>query len=597
MKYRLCICIALLLACCRSDTADFNPAEALQQFDRAQHLSLKERFLWLDSLETRILQRGSDDDLANLLRRKGNLYMESGALRQAVDAQQQSFAISAAAGDSFSCFSTSINLGSIYQYFGLYDSAFMRYAAAYRYFSANAKPLSAANAAFNASGAAALLNRNTDAQQYARMALRWKRSVPDSMRSYKADSLAFLLQLLDLSRSAAPDTLDHLLEQTKTWVNREAPGTLRIMGAAKLAGFLAPTGDSRWFQMARSGMDSVTDPGNRRILLNDLAVAAEALNEPALALKYHRDAAAISDTLYNADKLRAVLNATETFRMLSQAERQALKATNSRNNWIIMAAALLLAALATGIFLLHRQYRQRQRIQEQEIILKNQTIDKLIQDQELSQVNAALEGQQAERQRIAQELHDRLGSVLAVAKLHFYQVDEEVRKIQEVNRRQFEQVSLLLDEAVDEVRRISHDLYAGSVVKFGLQTAITQLAQAITGTGKCRVHFLINGLLPDLDDRKAIDIYRCIQELISNSLKHSGATDIHIQLIYNNHILSLSYEDNGVGYQPGTSDQKDGLGMQTIRNRMERCGMNWHIETSPGRGFAFFAELPNMGDV
>src|SRR5690606_3152655 len=131
--------------------------------------------------------------------------------------------------------------------------------------------------------------------------------------------------------------------------------------------------------------------------------------------------------------------------------------------FIVIASSSVVLLLVVVVFDLFLLFRKRKVIAQQEIEIRESKIDELIMKKEVESVNALLKGQNSERRRISQELHDRLGSILFTAKLYHSNIEKKLNEAKHDQEVGLEKLTGLLDEAVLEVRRISHDLYSGSL--------------------------------------------------------------------------------------------------------------------------------------
>jgi signal transduction histidine kinase len=251
------------------------------------------------------------------------------------------------------------------------------------------------------------------------------------------------------------------------------------------------------------------------------------------------------------------------------------------------AVVLLLAGIVFDILLL---YRKRKLIAEQDLELHQKRIDELIRKQELASVNALLKGQNAERRRISQELHDRLGGMLFMAKQYFKQLDNKIRELQKEQEDTYNKFSGLLDEVVDEVRRISHDLYEGSLEKFGYSIALKQLIAAIKESNEVKIDFRFDVGIDKIDLDTQHELYAITQEMLSNTLKHARATEIEIYIDREDEHLICSYRDNGIGFDPEASHE--GIGLENIDDRVKKIGGSLRLETAPGEGTSYLLTLP-----
>lgn len=285
-----------------------------------------------------------------------------------------------------------------------------------------------------------------------------------------------------------------------------------------------------------------------------------------------------------------------------QKKNQLLAKDNLINEIKIKRRNILIISLSGGMillillfFALFRSYRLKQRtlLAEKNNEINEQKISKLLKDQELKSMSAMLEGQDGERKRIAQDLHDRLGSMLSMVKLHFKSVEENIQAIRETNLVMYSKANNLLDEACEEVRKIANDLNSGVLNKFGLIPALKSLQESIKGTGQLNIEVLDFGF----DDNRLeyaieINLYRIIQELISNILKHSKASEVTIQLIKKENRLNIVVEDNGLGFDVNQIKNKKGMGLKNIESRVDSLKGEFNIDSGKGAGTTITIEIP-----
>ena len=176
---------------------------------------------------------------------------------------------------------------------------------------------------------------------------------------------------------------------------------------------------------------------------------------------------------------------------------------------------------------------------------------------------ASVDSQERERQRIASELHDDIGSQLQTLLLYLQQVNENTEKMQLLG-----EGIKLLDETMGEVRNVSHKLLPVTLSTLGLQEALTQLSNVLSNTDAIKVSFICNSS-KRLPKSHEIALYRIIQELCSNTLKHANAFNILIQLNVEIDSFKLKYTDDGKGV---TKDIRPGLGMKNMESRSKMIG-------------------------
>jgi two-component system NarL family sensor kinase len=228
-------------------------------------------------------------------------------------------------------------------------------------------------------------------------------------------------------------------------------------------------------------------------------------------------------------------------------------------------------------------------LQNQE--LEEQKVKSLLDEQELRFNQALLEGQEKERTRIAKDLHDRLGSMLSMVKIHYKTVEDQLEKLKSSNKAQYEKVNTLLDEACEEVRRIANDINSGTLAKFGLVAALEDLTLSLNQSKYIHVELNTHGISKPLNKDVEIEIYRIIQELMHNILKHAFAKEVSIQLLQNKKGLNIIVEDDGIGFEYNSENLK-GMGLKNVISRVEIMDGELQIDSTPNKGTTVMVDIP-----
>lgn len=319
----------------------------------------------------------------------------------------------------------------------------------------------------------------------------------------------------------------------------------------------------------------------------------------SIADLYREEGAYDSALVYYNFTLRYADTLNDQFYMIGANEQIAelnsiLYTQNKKKETWIWGLSGALVGVVALLMLVWRTIQQKRKIADQKLQIKNQEVNELLKDQEIASTQAMLEGQDNERRRIAEELHDTLGSMLATVKLHFGHVEDVIETGSSRGREQYIKAEVLLNEACGEVRRISHDLYSGVLMKFGLKAALEQLQETISDSAGIQVQFITTGLSGRLPYESEMNLYRVVQELVSNTIKYSGAIKITLQIGQQQDELSLMYEDNGKGFD--LSKIKRGMGLDNIENRVKRLNGKLHIDSTPGYGMTVIIEIPTKHD-
>jgi two-component system NarL family sensor kinase len=237
----------------------------------------------------------------------------------------------------------------------------------------------------------------------------------------------------------------------------------------------------------------------------------------------------------------------------------ALEKSNLQRNSLI-GGMILLLMLGIGLLLF---FRQRIRIARQKAALQQQRIQQLEQEKQLAALNALVEGEEKERLRIATDLHDGMGGLLTAVKSHFTQLFNPP-----VKEGLFDKTSSLIDEACAEVRRIAHNMAPRALAISGLTGALEDLCVLLRQQGlDCELEIL--GLEEEKLQEQSVSIYRIIQELSNNVLKHASARHLLIQLFQKNNNLSILVEDDGKGFEYKEASTMNGLGLSSITSRVK----------------------------
>lgn len=296
--------------------------------------------------------------------------------------------------------------------------------------------------------------------------------------------------------------------------------------------------------------------------------------------------AAVADSVFDLEKSRAVeelITKYETeqkdaeIALLSseQAKIQAqIEQRNAENKAQLIAIISLLVGIGGITLWVFYSTRKKRIINEQKELLFQSEIDGLMEKQQLDSIGAMLEGQDRERKRLAAELHDRLGSILSLVKLYFSSLNDDIKEKQPDLYSSYKEGSEFLDDAFLEVRAIIKEMTEGKVSGNGIVKDLEALLAKISKLG-IEIESKIE-LNKKLDSNIEMNVYRVIQEALSNSLKYSKADMIQLTLTDDEH-LNLTVKDNGIGFDSmGYKAQKEtGLesyGVENMELRIWRTG-------------------------
>lgn len=209
---------------------------------------------------------------------------------------------------------------------------------------------------------------------------------------------------------------------------------------------------------------------------------------------------------------------------------------------------------------------------------------------ELSRRNilAEIAAMEKERSRIANDLHDDLGPLLSVIK---FQVDTVKGASLDDNALLME-ASSSLDGLIARMREISSNLTPATLARKGLAASLDKFFADLQGSGKIRVHFT-HDVLPPIAEDRSINIYRMVQEVVNNTLKHAGASEIRLGMEVKENYLRMLCSDNGRGFDYEERLQEGGgLGLRSLKSRTDVMNAKMRVESEPGKGTAYLFEIP-----
>ncbi|MEP6747870.1 MAG: ATP-binding protein [Bacteroidota bacterium] len=287
--------------------------------------------------------------------------------------------------------------------------------------------------------------------------------------------------------------------------------------------------------------------------------------------------------IYEADKKQS-----EIFRLQNDklAEAAAIKHKSVLNGVFV---ATIIVMLFFG-YLAYKNFKDGQKIAYQKQEIQQQKINELEKDRQLLTVDAILRGQEEERSRIAKDLHDGLGGMLSGAKLSLVNMKEGLHLPAEESAI-FEHSVFLLDKTICELRKVAHNLMPEILVRFGLDEALKEYCNSIQASAGISVVYQQFGKQRKLSRQAEINIYRIVQELVNNALKHACAKQILVQVTRHHGKTSVTVEDDGKGFDVKMTWKKKGAGFSNIKYRVDYFKGSLDIVSGSGNGTSVNMQL------
>jgi signal transduction histidine kinase len=339
------------------------------------------------------------------------------------------------------------------------------------------------------------------------------------------------------------------------------------------------------------GSKKVGIPFFRMLALQLLTEIEEKSGNVDMAFQYQKQFVTVSDSV-KKERVQHQMNETEAryqniknekeiIQLQKDKQIQTLSIKNkSTLNYILFVSitALLIAGL-----LAYRNFRNQQLLAKKETELDQQRISELEKDKKLVAVDAMLKGQEEERSRLAKDLHDGLGGLLSGVKFSLRNMKDNLIITPE-NMSVFERSLDMIDTSIKELRRVAHNMMPEMLTKFGLDEALREYCNTINTTKLLTVNYQSLGMDTRLDKSTEIIIYRIVQELLNNTIKHASAAEVLVQLIKQDNRLNVVVEDNGKGFDTASLENSSGAGWVNIRSRVDYLKGRVDVHSEAGKG-------------
>lgn len=350
------------------------------------------------------------------------------------------------------------------------------------------------------------------------------------------------------------------------------------------------------YVQAKKYMEGILNEGiltqeavNRKIVYTQMAYVNEVLNNPTEALQWLKKANTVSDSLQQANLLEKMNELEILHRTAEQKNtidslniKQIRSELIAKNNNIKLLTVLAVSIVLLLIsFILFITYKNQKKLNQQISINHQQEIQRLENEKKYTASKAILVGEENERKRIAQDLHDSVGSMLAAIRMKLDQDVEYKIPLHEIQEQ--------IQRSIQEVRRISRNIMSETLQNRGLEYAIQELTESIN-TVQINFHFEAFDISKNISKNIQLTLYRICQEAVSNIIKYAKADEVIIQLSQDQNEIRLTIEDNGIGFDKETINK--GLGLNNMKNRMELLNGSILIQSAYNQGTTIEATCP-----
>jgi signal transduction histidine kinase len=334
--------------------------------------------------------------------------------------------------------------------------------------------------------------------------------------------------------------------------------------------------------------------GDKKREVNSLKYLSElysSMDQNAKAVHTYQAYIRLKDSLDKSANLKKI---NEIENQYQAARKQAIILSLEKDNLIqkstLQQRRTLIISLSAGCILLlfvalllYKNYKNKNHLLLQTKRMHEQQMREMEKEKKLEAAELVMKGQENERSRLARDLHDGVGGLLSGVKLSMSNMKGNVW-LSEENAMSFNNVIAQLDQSIAELRRVSHNMMPEALIKFGLKEALENYCENLNLSGNMHVNLQTYGLEKRMEQNNEIVIYRIIQELLNNVIRHAEARNVLIQLFREGNRFNLTVEDDGKGFNAKPDEIQSGAGLANIRARAEYLNGTVDIISATGEG-------------
>jgi two-component system NarL family sensor kinase len=331
-------------------------------------------------------------------------------------------------------------------------------------------------------------------------------------------------------------------------------------------------------------MQSYLELGKLNDLLGDYRNASHAkseyitLNDSINLMNHKKELARLEATYKNSE------NEAKIRHLQIQNDKTVLLAENNRLYYGILLLISFILMTIIILFYLNAKNQKKLNAEREKNYQQNLTV--LTNQKEIEVMQAAIDGEEQERKRIARDLHDGIGSMLSSQKMRLMKMNTDPEGS---NKAEISNTIGILSNSILELRQVAYNLMPEVLSRMGLSDALSDLC-FMYKSDKVDINFHANEIGADIPENIQISIYRIVQELVNNALKHADATEILVDCSQNGNLFFITVEDNGKGF-PHPDKTHAGQGLKNLHNRVHLLKGSIEVDSSPEHGTVFNIEL------
>ncbi|AXG71513.1 oxygen sensor histidine kinase NreB [Kordia sp. SMS9] len=255
----------------------------------------------------------------------------------------------------------------------------------------------------------------------------------------------------------------------------------------------------------------------------------------------------------------------------------------------LIAFGVIACLLFIIAFYFYKLKKTTSQLAKQQELLLQERIQNLVSDQEIQIINASLEAREKEKASISKELHNNIGSLLTSMNFHVQAFDGKIMAAHQGTKQLYDKTLKIIQNITQEIRSISHRFDQDPIPEFDLKMAILNFAEKVANP-QLNIQTAIHGLEQFQNSHISIFIFRTLQELVNNTIKHAAATSVIIYITKNNSSINIMVEDDGKGFE--ANQITHGIGLKNLRKQVQMMDGTCDIDSKKTRGTTVNIDIP-----
>lgn len=549
-----------------------------------------------------------DSSITNMQRRithvnLGNVYVKKGVYDVAVYHLQQSLLLNKDDMTSRQTIKTYTNLGNVYSLSSDYNLAEFYYKKALKHYKNNENEAEIAKIYNNLGALFYEKSEDVLSLEYFKKSIQLKEKTQDS--SALVEGYLNIAELYsDLNHLVAFEYLDKAENHLQTTEKASYLAKIHLSKSAmyqakgqiakaknelKKAVFLSKNQENRTFEryLVKKQAEIAFQEGNFKNAYN-YRIAYETLNDSVFNEEKLWEIAALQKSA-QAKMKKIEVASLEKDRVLAEEIALRKQKENEQLYVYLIAFGIILCLVSVIAFYFYKLKNTTSQLAKQQELLLQERIQNLVNNQELEIINATLTARSKEKEAISKELHNNIGSLLTSVKFHFQAFDENVLKAHNGTKKLYDKTMQIINTITMEIRSISHRFDQDPIPEFNLKNAIVNFSEKVQNE-QLKVQTAIHGLENFKNSQTSISIFRILQELVNNTIKHAEATTLIIYITKNVDHINVMVEDDGKGFD--IQQISHGIGLKNLRKQVQIIEGNYHIDSSEKRGTTVNIDVP-----